>query len=326
MIERGQNPLAVIHEHLLCCMDVIYAALRQKEMAEDALIWNFLQFDHILADMRIFVSEGFQKTYDLFSSLTGIQIAFDGVELGSMPRKGLNLPPSEFCILLRKELGWQSRCFEQDKRKLKEAEQTRARICYQCHAGLTESIIPVISDNRILGYAWLGQFRTQKDIASHVATAWERKFGNDAIRKSFRKLPHVAPAELEKLLDMFSLFVDYIIQKHFIEVKGDRLVECIMAHMRENVSKPYPLSKAVGLTGKSPSMISHAFRQILGKTFKQVSIETKLAEAERLFRNDPGLSVKECAQKAGMNDPLYFSKVFKKYRGIAPSEFKTAFC
>ena len=35
-----------------------------------------------------------------------------------------------------------------------------------------------------------------------------------------------------------------------------------------------------------------------------------------------GMTVKEIAAEVGYNDPFYFSRLFKKYMGVSPSEYK----
>ena len=48
----------------------------------------------------------------------------------------------------------------------------------------------------------------------------------------------------------------------------------------------------------------------------------KIKEAKKLIR-DKGYSVSETARMLDFNNPYYFSKVFKQYEGISPSEYKT---
>ncbi len=60
---------------------------------------------------------------------------------------------------------------------------------------------------------------------------------------------------------------------------------------------------------------------ILHKSFKQMMIEEKLKKAEEYFHLGPNITIREVAVKVGYNDPYYFSRLYRKYRGLSPSEY-----
>ena len=47
----------------------------------------------------------------------------------------------------------------------------------------------------------------------------------------------------------------------------------------------------------------------------------KLSYANQLLR-DPKRSISEISRMIGYNDPRYFFKVYKKYEGISPGEYR----
>jgi len=48
----------------------------------------------------------------------------------------------------------------------------------------------------------------------------------------------------------------------------------------------------------------------------------RLARAEELLQRQD-IPVKEIAQAVGFSDANYFSRIFRKYKGVTPTEFKT---
>lgn len=50
-------------------------------------------------------------------------------------------------------------------------------------------------------------------------------------------------------------------------------------------------------------------------------IECRIIKAKELL-GSPGCSVKQVAECVGYTDSLYFSKAFKKYTGVSPSEYR----
>lgn len=52
------------------------------------------------------------------------------------------------------------------------------------------------------------------------------------------------------------------------------------------------------------------------------SMRLKIVEACRLLALRPELKVKELAERLSFGDQHYFSKVFKEYTGVSPTEYK----
>jgi two-component system, response regulator YesN len=59
----------------------------------------------------------------------------------------------------------------------------------------------------------------------------------------------------------------------------------------------------------------------LGKTFKDILIETRIDEAKRLLA-EIDMKVYEISEKVGYKKPRYFSELFKKCTGVTPLEYR----
>ena len=70
--------------------------------------------------------------------------------------------------------------------------------------------------------------------------------------------------------------------------------------------------------GMNPFSFSRAFKATYGIGFHEFLTRYRLREARRLLANPEAL-VTQISHAVGFNDPAYFSKVFKKYYGQAPS-------
>ncbi|UCE17949.1 MAG: helix-turn-helix transcriptional regulator [Gemmatimonadota bacterium] len=64
------------------------------------------------------------------------------------------------------------------------------------------------------------------------------------------------------------------------------------------------------------------FKNKTGQSIGHFLIQTKLEGAKELFQKT-NLSVKEVSFEVGFRDPSHFSKMFKKYVGVPPLEYKT---
>lgn len=91
----------------------------------------------------------------------------------------------------------------------------------------------------------------------------------------------------------------------------------IEEHYREDLS----VELLSGMAGLSRFHFSRLFKEISGRTVTEYVNETRLNRADYLLRESP-LTVSEIAAATGFNDIYYFSRIFKKYKSMAPSALR----
>ena len=72
--------------------------------------------------------------------------------------------------------------------------------------------------------------------------------------------------------------------------------------------------------GYSPRTLSRATLEAVGRSAKQFVDDRVVLEAERLLAYT-GITVAECARRAGFDDPANFSKFFRARAGLTPGAF-----
>ena len=68
---------------------------------------------------------------------------------------------------------------------------------------------------------------------------------------------------------------------------------------------------------------SHSFHAVLGVTFREYVMKTRIGEARRLL-TECGHPVTEVAFATGFTDGSYFARMFRRYTGVLPSEYGAA--
>lgn len=71
----------------------------------------------------------------------------------------------------------------------------------------------------------------------------------------------------------------------------------------------------------SISWFIRAFKQCTGSTPMQYILSKRISNAETLLL-DHSYNITEIAQIVGYDNPLYFSRIFKKIKGLSPSEYR----
>ena len=80
------------------------------------------------------------------------------------------------------------------------------------------------------------------------------------------------------------------------------------------------LEKALELSPYSNDYSSRVFRKRIGLPPKQFILKTRLTLSRNMLLQD--YTIKDTAFRCGFSDELYFSRLFKKYIHINPTEFK----
>jgi len=109
-------------------------------------------------------------------------------------------------------------------------------------------------------------------------------------------------------------------EAHRERIKPDaiqQIKQYIYEHSHEEISLE-AIGKRVGL---SPFYISKLFKEQLGVNYIDFLTECRIEKAKKLM-GDPERSLKEITFEVGYRDPNYFSKVFKKWCDVSPTEYR----
>ena len=63
------------------------------------------------------------------------------------------------------------------------------------------------------------------------------------------------------------------------------------------------------------------FKLYAGITPKQFILQKRISNAEMLLQNRH-YNINEISQIVGYENPLYFSRIFQKIKGVSPSEYR----
>lgn len=95
----------------------------------------------------------------------------------------------------------------------------------------------------------------------------------------------------------------------------------IQRFMRSNIDKQLSLSELASLSHCSKFHFARQYLAATGKPPLKQFIEIKIEHASFLLEQT-SLSISEIASQIGYDDALYFSRVFRRVRGISPSEYR----
>ncbi len=102
----------------------------------------------------------------------------------------------------------------------------------------------------------------------------------------------------------------------------NQMVEEIAQNIVQNYANPnYELDALLKSAPYCYDYLCRLFRQELHTTPNKYLMDLRLQSAADLLRGGTGRSITEIARMCGYNDPLYFSRMFKKRYGVSPREY-----
>lgn len=97
----------------------------------------------------------------------------------------------------------------------------------------------------------------------------------------------------------------------------------VVEHVRRNLDKPLTVDDLAAVSGFSRAHFSRMFAESEGIPPAEYVLQERMRHAARLLASHALLPVKEIAMLTGFEDPNYFAKVFRRFFGTSPTEFRT---
>ena len=110
-----------------------------------------------------------------------------------------------------------------------------------------------------------------------------------------------------------------------VAARGDRAgaatpIEAADAIVRADPAAPHTVASLAAAVAMSPSHFAHSYRRHTGRSPMEAVRDERLALAVQLLRTTD-LPVAQVASAVGYADPFYFSRVFRRHLGVAPSAY-----
>ena len=101
----------------------------------------------------------------------------------------------------------------------------------------------------------------------------------------------------------------------------DGRIEEILAYFHQNFQKEIEVRECARRFNISESWLIRSFRERTGQTPQRYLTDIRLRQARELLASS-SLNIGEIAEIVGYDNALYFSRIFRKYTGISPRDYR----
>jgi len=119
--------------------------------------------------------------------------------------------------------------------------------------------------------------------------------------------------------DVLYKTVEYLQQKNI--GSANNIVANIKSYIEENISEEISLERLSEEVYLTPNYIGHIFKEEVGISYLEYLTQVRMESAKKMLM-DPANKIYEIALQVGYKNSNYFSKLFRKYTGYTPSQYR----
>lgn len=217
----------------------------------------------------------------------------------------------DYCKEHRQNREFDDLCRASDRAAFETALRTRRQYTYRCHAGLYESVCPIVSEDVVVGFLMIGQFLGDNDATNNVNAI---EYGNE-----IKRLPMDA---VHAIAYITSICAEYLCFSKTVSPRRTGVAERAKQYVRENLHTPLTVQKIADALMLSRTSTHALFRENFGKSITEYVNGEKIELAKKMLSENR--TTAEIIEAIHINDPNYFYRTFKKYTGISVSEYKAS--
>ncbi|MDR3173739.1 MAG: PocR ligand-binding domain-containing protein [Treponema sp.] len=275
-----------------------------------------------MKNLELFFDDNVTRLINSFSHCFNVRITIFSTDLSKKLAVDFNDEHCRYCRHVRKTLALGYRCDRQDREMCGLSEKSSDPLVYICHSGLVDTAISIRLDGLLIGYAMVGQFRTQAAVPPDMIRLWEEKGLNpDILQNAFAEQAYFEKTEVDNMLNLFSMLCNYIVSRDYIRFRQPNIAGQALRWIEDHISRPILIEELAEYLGYSHSAISHSIKRQTNLSFKRLCILKKIEAFEKILEDNPNLSIEKAADKIGYEDPFYFSRLYKKIRLVSPSAY-----
>lgn len=269
--------------------------------------------------MQTYNLQKLQELLHDFYNLTGIKICFyddNENEVCFFPER-----LTDFCQKLRSHPDLDAKCRECDRLAFATCKKTLKQYVYSCHSGLLECVSPIVVNGTIIGYIVIGQIKADNCTDFLKTAKYFDAQTAKKLQKSFNELPAMSMDKINSAIHILDACAGYEYLKNILKQSSKRIDNQISSYINKNLSGDLSVETLCSKFRTSKTELYALFKEYFNSSVADFIKKRRLNEALNLLENT-NYPVNKIAEKCGIPDYNYFSKVFKREFNVSPREYR----
>ena len=276
-------------------------------------------------------SQEFLEFMEIFNQLTGMPIGLchpKDITHGKAYYGNHDFNP--ICQLIRSTPKGKLACHETDESNCNLAHILKHGICYNCHAGLVDFVVPIYLGNQHVATIMCGQILSERPSKKGFLKIYKSlmRFSIDKkkLQEAYFKSPYMPPEKLECTLKLLSLIAGYFCEiAHRLNSasRNEKYPEIAAAkqYIHQNYQDQIKLYDVADYVGFSQGYFSRLFKKVNGVSFTDFLQKTRIEKAKKLLV-ETHMMVTKIAFESGFSSIQSFYQTFQRSEHCSPSQYR----
>lgn len=273
--------------------------------------------------MYTFSLERIQYLMRHFHKLTNLNCHIYSDELGWINSD--TTQPSPLCELIQSAPGGLRACMECDECAFSQAQRTGEAILYRCSFGLTECVVPMLLDHKLVGFPTFGRVVSRSGAEDPCPEIVQRclhlGLPEQALLDACRLSAQVPADYLEAAKAILTAIASYIVLEQLFEQKqpaAEELDQYLKAHLAE----PLTAERICSDLNIGKTQLYKLSNLRYGQGIARQLLQMRIRQAKSLLVLDKSMSVGDVAFACGFSNYNHFIKVFSQEVGLPPNRYR----
>ena len=250
-----------------------------------------------------------------FANITGISVALLDTDFNYLEIYEYNKP--DFCKRLQKSSEGYNLCYNSDAELFQKCMKEKKFVSHTCHAGVTDSMMPIFKKGVISGYVLFGRVR-EGDLFDKVYPniKWTDD-SYDILKKDYMQTACFNKSQLESISNLCSK----ILFENAIEIQFEKPLQSALSYIEENLSGNLSVLEICKNCHVSKNTLYRLFKEVFGCTPNEYILSQRVEKAKKILLQT-AKTVVETGEAVGIYDAAQFCRTFKKITNMTPNEYR----
>lgn len=255
---------------------------------------------------------------DDFHVVTGLTVSLWDAEHNELASSPKIIP--RFCKLIKSTKEGAKACYRSDVSLCKLSYEKKEPVVHYCHAGNLDVAAPILYNDVLLGFMMFGQV-LDKGAAPNVEACKSYGLNEGEVLSAYSELKFFDKKTIDSAMKILKVCTYYLWISQMISPEKNLLAHNIESYIIDNLSAQITVDGICDKFEISKNKLYKVCDDFFGKTFNVYLTEKRVELAKNLLDTTDKPIYQICID-VGIPDYNYFTKVFKKYVGVAPRDYR----
>lgn len=221
-----------------------------------------------------------------------------------------------FCDKIQNTNVGRMKCHHSDRSMLERCANEKRPVSHICHAGVLDTVVPILKNGLVAGYIMLGRVRLEKNPAE-ITNLLSWADDPAEIVDHYKNLTYLSEAQLNAIIHLIS----HILFENAVEIDYDEFISYTTDYIENNLSADLSVNNLCKTFNVSKNILYKKFDTFYGCTVNEYITKRRLQKATMLLSNTD-INIASISEAVGFYNYTYFSKLFKAHMNLSPSEYR----